>query len=81
MSPRIHRFHLIAKVTLQVCMLLFVPPDSVLYVTYAVISVPKITCQVGSPGLSLADGFEPLLVPSRLAFLQRSASGHGLPAA
>jgi len=29
----------------------------------------------GSPGLSPASGFEHLLVPSRLAFLQRSASG------
>jgi len=37
--------------------------------------VPKITCQVWSPGLSPAYGFECLLVPSRLAFLQRSASG------
>jgi len=43
--------------------------------------VPKITCQVVKPGLSPSSAFEHLLVPSRLAFLQRSASGTVLPAA
>jgi len=43
--------------------------------------VPKITCLVGKPGLSHALASNTLLVPSRLAFLQRSASGTVLPAA
>jgi len=43
--------------------------------------VPKITCQLWEQGLSIASGFVTLLVPSRLAFLQRSASGTALPAA
>jgi len=36
---------------------------------------PSIPCQVGSPGLSPPLASNTLLVPSRLAFLQRSASG------
>jgi len=59
------------------CMTCFEPPSADLCSDL----VPKITCQVRSTGLSLAYGFEHLLVPSRLAFLQRSASGTVMPAA
>jgi len=37
--------------------------------------VPKITCKVEEPGLISRYASNTLLVPSRLAFLQRSASG------
>jgi len=42
---------------------------------YSLEQAPIAYILLWSPGLSPAPGFEHLLVPSRLAFLQRSASG------
>jgi len=43
--------------------------------------VPKITCQVGGPGLSLASGFEHPASTLSTRFPAALGIGHGLPAA
>jgi len=52
-----------------------VSPGRAFMIAYAAISFLRSLARYGEQGLSLASGFEHLLVPSRLAFLQRSASG------
>jgi len=49
--------------------------------TYASDLVPKITCQVGSPGLSIASGFEHPASTLPTRFPAALGIGHDLPAA
>jgi len=55
--------------------------DSVLLLAYASDLVPKITCQVWEPGLSLASGFEHPASTLSTRFPAALGIGHGLPAA
>jgi len=62
------------------------PPDSIVFPITSLAYlcsdlVPKITCQVGSPGLSIAVGFEHPASTLPTRFPAALGIGHGRPAA